>query len=329
MLNLDGQIMKFIKSLFLPLLIFPITVQSQSITFSLKKNNTISQTLIDNINRKHPHYSGLYGPSSFLQQVLDFNKLNLESARRLPPEYEIQIPPHLNKFFILADHPAKVPSPPIKIAAASDSNYKFSFSGSLLAGSYFHNETILRRTGGNIVAQRNLQPILGSDIELAWKSDEEQLGLNNRIYLTQFIGSPTLPLEVNFEGKLFYSGLLIGKFLPLLRFDYEKYYFFSGPVSNPYSTKFTGFFPGLGATYPLTFGSYSLRLGLTYGRSLSTSAQFREGSQSFTGSKTHGWLHHKLSKQFFVEAHGQVYHLEGDDDTLKTTRIFALIGWKL
>jgi hypothetical protein len=291
-------------------LVFSMTLEAdpgEELQFVLEDGGTVSEVIWNRINPNHEDYPGFYGRQGIILMVLAYNNLNLEKAIQLTQGEIIKIPPFLKKFFLIKKPEQK------KLSATNnhpiETHEKKPFY--LLAGTYFFNKSVSKKASGRTNTQRNIQPIIGFGKSFVLGSDYHW---ENRIFLTK--------LEDAFEYS--YEGRVRRKYF-FFKLDYEKYYFYSGTINDPFLSSMNGLYPGIGAEAALR----NFHMSLSFAKAVSTKARYENQTTSLNGQKIHSRIGYHLNKKLSLEFHFQQYGLKRSNSLLNTTRYFGLLKYNL
>jgi hypothetical protein len=325
-----------LTSLLLTLPAFATTVM----TYKMKPGENISEILFNQFQIGTPGHPRLYGKNGFVNQIFKLNNLDQFGAKHMKSGFELKLPSNLaellrEKSLVIEEASiAPVAEEKKELVEAEPENdfsqWKWHTPHlDLLGGTYFSNEATASNATTPATLSRNLQPIVGAEVDLRWGLENYYWQAATRLILSKNMDSdPKIPLEFIAQERISYPGLRLLHIIPYFDLTYEKFYFSQPSVGELKMTKSQGIWGGLGLNLPIYFGENHLNFYLSYLQSINNNAEGNNQSFDLSGSQFHYWTRYKGKSSFFVELHGQHYKAHSSTFDLTSTKFYSLLGYE-
>jgi hypothetical protein len=335
---------KIKNNIFLIALVISIPALANSfITYKMKSGESISEILFNQFQIGTPGNPRLYGKKGFVNEIFKLNNLDQNEAKYLKTGFELKLPSNLQSLIQdknLQDEPIQFEStkeiietnqqPSQTSEEETLANWKWHRPHlDLLGGTYFSNESTASNSTTPATLSRNLQPILGTEIDLRWGLENYYWQAATRLIFTKNMDSePKIPLEFSLQERISYPGLRILHIIPYFDITYERFYFNQPSVGSLKLTKSQGIWGGLGLNLPVYFGDNYLNFYFSYLQSINNNAEGNNQSFDLSGSQMHYWARYKGKSSFFIELHGQHYKSHSSIFDLTSTKFYSLLGYE-
>ncbi|MFZ4713908.1 MAG: hypothetical protein ACOYL6_09365 [Bacteriovoracaceae bacterium] len=330
----------------------------ETVIFKMRQGDSISDILYNEFSIGTPGNPRLYGKKGMVQDILKLNKLPPKNATKMQTGFSLRLPENLNTFL--------EKNPEIKknkktndtlFAPLNDFNPEFKEEKEsrtklsttkanqdedeekidwvwqrphfiFLGGTYFTNQAKATSSSTNSGLSRHLQPIVGSEIDLRWGSEEYYWEATSRVLFTKNMAiNPRIPLEFWAQERFSYPGLKLAKVvLPYFDVNFERFYFNQPGVGDKRLTKSEGFWGGIGLNIPINFSENRLSFFLSYLQAVSANASGNGESKDLTGYQLHSWARYGRSGPFFIELHTQKHIGHTATIDLSTFKLYSLGG---
>jgi hypothetical protein len=328
------------KILISTLLLSLPALASTFVTYKMKPGENISEILFNQFQIGTPGHPRLYGKNGFVNQIFKLNNLDQTGAKHMKSGFELKLPSNFAELLREQNSPEEAPQLDFqaeKKEETTEVQEENPFSQwqwhsphlDLLGGTYFSNEATASNSTTPATLSRNLQPIVGAEVDLRWGLENYYWQAATRLILTKNMDdNPKIPMEFTAQERISYPGLRILHIIPYFDLTYEKFYFSQPSVGELKLTKSQGIWGGLGLNLPIYFGENHLNFYLSYLQSINNNAEGNNQSFDLSGSQFHYWTRYKGKSSFFVELHGQHYNAHSSVFDLTSTKFYSLLGYE-